>query len=126
MKTKNFGTESVSTDHPGWSPTSGRAAREDGINQPARRSGSTTPTCRRNFKLLGLAALLALAAGCESDGGGYGGDVNFYGSVGYYDGFYDPWYGHGGGGIIVCPPDRPVAPSRPTVTPHMSGGGRRR
>jgi hypothetical protein len=125
VKIRNFGMESVLAAPRWWSPTSGRAAREGGLKQPARRSGSTRLTHSRNFKLFGLAALLALAAGCESDGGGYGGDVNFYGSVGYYDGFYDPWYG-GGGGVIVSPPDRPIAPSRPTVTPHMSGGGRRR
>lgn len=80
----------------------------------------------RNFRWLGLAALLAFAAGCESDGDYSGsGSVSFYGGVGYYDSFYDPWYGHGGG-IIVSPPNRPVSPSRPTVTPHMGGGGRRR
>lgn len=78
----------------------------------------------RKLKLLGLGALLALFAGCESDDYSGSGSVNFYGSVGYYDGFYDPWYG--GGDVIVCPPNRPISPSRPTVTPHMGGGGRRR
>jgi hypothetical protein len=82
----------------------------------------------RKLKLPGLVALLALLVGCESDDYSGSGSVNFYGSVGYYDSFYDPWYGYGGGDIIVCPPDRPIGGggNRPTVTPHMGGGGRRR
>ena len=80
----------------------------------------------KNFKLLGLAVLLALGAGCETDGD-YGGSssVNFYGSVGYYDSFYDPWYGYGGGGAIIVNPPGNIS-NRPVATPHMSGGGRRR
>ena len=75
------------------------------------------------FKVLGLVALLGLGVGCETDGDyGGSGSVNFYGGVGYYDGFYDPWYG-GGGAIIVNPPGN--ISNRPTVTPH-GGGGRRR
>jgi len=80
----------------------------------------------KNFKLLGLAVLLTLGAGCESDDDyGGGGDVNFYGSVGYYNGFYDPWYGYGGGGAIIVNPPGNIS-NRPVATPHMSGGGRRR
>jgi len=78
----------------------------------------------RTRKILGLAALVTFLAGCESDGDYSGsGSVNFYGSVGYYDSFYDPWYGHGGGAIIVSPPGN--ISNRPVVTPH-AGGGRRR
>ena len=80
----------------------------------------------KNFKLLGLAVLLTLGAGCESDDDyGGGGDVNFYGSVGYYNGFYDPWYGYGGGGAIIVNPPGNIS-NRPVATPHVGGMGRRR
>jgi len=81
-----------------------------------------SPKC----KLVGLVVLLALVAGCESDGDyGGSGSVNFYGSVGYYDSFYDPWYGYGGGGAIIVSPPGNIS-NRPVATPHMGGGGRRR
>jgi hypothetical protein len=75
-----------------------------------------------SLRLFLLTAALALVAGCESDDDYGGGDVNFYGSVGYSS-FYDPWYGGyygGGGGIIVSPPiNRPPHPAHlPAARPR--------
>ena len=139
MKTKHFSAGSVaSMAEPDLSvrrtqdpePVAGRAGWAQGdercANQPARRSGSTLLPPSRKFRSLGLVALLALFAGCETDGDYSGsGSVNFYGGVGYYNGFYDPWYGHGGGGAIIVSPPGNIS-NRPTVTPHAGGGGRRR
>ena len=75
---------------------------------------------KSTFILLATGAIMGLAAslftGCGS-GDYYG--TSGYVSTGYGYGygmhdpfFYDPWYGHGGGTVIVTPP-----PSRPRPTP---------
>lgn len=68
---------------------------------------------KASLGLLGLALLASgLFSGCSSTDGG-GASVSAY----YGTGFYDPWYYggyHDDVDIIVTPPDRPVAPPRPS------------
>jgi hypothetical protein len=79
--------------------------------------------------VFGLALLLAMFTGCESNPGNVSTSVGFY----YGTGFYDPWY-YGGGyyppDCVVTPPERPddgprpehpianPPPDRPTAQPQ--------
>ena len=72
---------------------------------------------KRTIILLALLGLFSgFMAGCgSSDYYGTSGYISTGYGYGMHDPFfYDPWYGHGGGTIIVTPPpSRPVRPVHP-------------
>ena len=82
----------------------------------------------KNLKsFLKIAAALVVwgfLAGCQD--GEYSGGGEYYGTVSYGVGFYDPWYygaGYHSSAIIVAPPIRgnypTTLPSMPRVSPRM-------